>query len=375
MSNNSKKKRTVKRIGMITGIFAGFMILSILVLVLVIVHYYKKVNYVPLNENYTILAETSSFADDVTNPDETTPEDSSDIVINEYKQAVEEVLARRGSVDKLPELNEVYNILLVGTDERIPQNGGRSDVMLLVSINKKTKQIVGTSFLRDLYVKIPDKGFDKMNASFAYGGIELLLDTLEYNFSLKVDRYIAVNFKSFIDIVDILGGLDISVQEEELYWLNQYIHASNLIVGCDEDADYLTFANGSPQHLNGRQSLAYARLRYVGNGDFTRTERQRTVVTEIFEKFKKTDPDTVIELLDTILPQVTTNIPTDEFLELICLLPELSSYEIVSSAIPNKQVGYGSITIGGISSLSIDMDAYVQYLYDVVYSGKEIEEE
>lgn len=375
MSNNSKKKRTVKRIGVITGIFAGFMILSILVLVLVIVHYYKKVNYVPLNENYTILAETSSFADDVTNPDETTPEDSSDIVINEYKQAVEEVLARRGSVDKLPELNEVYNILLVGTDERIPQNGGRSDVMLLVSINKKTKQIVGTSFLRDLYVKIPDKGFDKMNASFAYGGIELLLDTLEYNFSLKVDRYIAVNFKSFIDIVDILGGLDISVQEEELYWLNQYIHASNLIVGCDEDADYLTFANGSPQHLNGRQSLAYARLRYVGNGDFTRTERQRTVVTEIFEKFKKTDPDTVIELLDTILPQVTTNIPTDEFLELICLLPELSSYEIVSSAIPNKQVGYGSITIGGISSLSIDMDAYVQYLYDVVYSGKEIEEE
>lgn len=375
MSTNSKKKRTVKRIGMITGIFAGFLILSILVLVLVIVHYYKKVNYVPLKENYTILAETSSFVDDVTNPDETTAEDSSDIVINEYKQAVEEVLAKRGSENKLPELNEVYNILLVGTDERNPQNGGRSDVMLLVSINKKTKQIVGTSFLRDLYVKIPEKGFDKLNASFAYGGIELLLDTLEYNFSLKVDRYIAVNFKSFIDIVDILGGLDISIKEEELYWLNQYIHASNLIVGCDEDADYLTFANGSPQHLNGRQSLAYARVRYVGNGDFTRTERQRTVVTEIFEKFKKTDPNTLIELLDTILPQVTTNIPTDEFLELICLLPELSSYEIVSSAIPNKQVGYGSITIGGISSLSIDMDAYVQYLYNVVYSGKGIEEE
>ncbi len=375
MSTNSKKKRTAKRIGIITGIFAGFLLLSILILVLVVVHYYKKVNYVPLKENYTILAETSSFADDVTNPDETTAEDSSDILINEYQSAVEEVLAKRGSENKLPELDEVYNILLVGTDERNPNYGGRSDVMMLVSINKKTKQIVGTSFLRDLYVKIPEKGFDKLNASFAYGGIELLLDTLEYNLSLKVDRYITVNFQSFIDIVDILGGLDICIQEEELYWVNQYIHASNLIVGCDEDSDYLTFANGSPQHLNGRQALAYARVRYVGNGDFTRTERQRTVVTEIFEKFKKTDPNTLIELLDTILPQVTTNIPTDEFLELICLLPELSSYEIVSCAIPNKQVGYGSITIEGISSLAIDMDDYVKYLYDVVYSGKGISEE
>lgn len=375
MSNNSKRKRNVKRIGMITGIFAGFLILSILVLVLIIVHYYNKVNYVPLKENYTILAETSSYEDDVTNPVETTLADTSDVVINEYQQAVESLLANRGSEDKLPELSEVYNILLVGTDERNPKYGGRSDVMMLISINKKTKQIVGTSFLRDIYVKIPEKGFNKINASYAYGGIELLLDTLEYNFSLKVDRYITVNFKSFIDIVDILGGLDISVQQEELFWVNQYIHASNLIVGCDEHSDYLAFANGSPQHLNGRQALAYARVRYVGNGDFTRTERQRIVVTKIFEKFKETDPETLIELLDTILPQVTTNIPTDEFLELICMLPELSSYEIVSCSIPNKEVGYGSITVKGISSLTINMDDYVQFLYDVTYSGKKYTEE
>ncbi len=367
----NNKKNTAKKIGIITGAFAGVLVISILVLVLVLVHYIEKVNYVPIQEDYTILAETETFIEDVTNPEETTATDSSDEEINEYQQAVEEALANRG--EEHYRMEEIYNVLLIGSDERIIGGNARSDTMLLVSINKKTKQIVGTSFLRDLYVKIPEVGFKKLNASYAYGGVELLFDSLEYNFSIYVDRYITVNFQSFIKVVDILGGLDVCVQEEELYWANQYIHASNLIVGDEEHSDYLEFANGSPQHLNGKQSLAYARMRYVGNGDFTRTERQRYVVTLMFEKLKKMDPETLIELLDTILPEVTTNITTAEFLELILMLPEISTYEIVSWSVPNSDMGFKYINKDGDSFVGIDMNKYVGHLYDIIYSGKKIE--
>ena len=241
--------------------------------------------------------------------------------------------------------------------------------MLLVSINRQTKKIIGTSFLRDCYVKIPEKGFNKLNASYAYGGVELLFDTLEYNFSICPERYITVNFESFIKVIDILGGIEICVQDNELYWVNQYIHASNLIVGEDEHSDYLEFANGSPQLLNGKQALAYARVRYVGNADFTRTERQRIVVETVFEKIKETDPATLMELLDKILPEVTTDVTLEEFFELISLIPEISEYEIVSHSIPNTDFGeFQYITIDGQSHLGLDFEAYIKYLYDTIYS-------
>lgn len=362
-----KNKNIGKKIGVISGVLVGVLLLSVIALVLLVIYFYKKVDYKPRQEEYTILAETQSFIEDVTNPEETTNADSDQSVINEYQSAVEEALGNMNL--EMPELSDVYNILLIGTDERGVNSGARSDTMLLVSINRQTKKIIGTSFLRDCYVKIPEKGFNKLNASYAYGGVELLFDTLEYNFSICPERYITVNFESFIKVIDILGGIEICVQDNELYWVNQYIHASNLIVGDDEHSDYLEFANGSPQLLNGKQALAYARVRYVGNADFTRTERQRIVVETVFEKIKETDPATLMELLDKILPEVTTDVTLEEFFELISLIPEISEYEIVSHSIPNTDFGeFQYITIDGQSHLGLDFEAYIKYLYDTIYS-------
>lgn len=369
-----KKNKIGKKIGLISGILAGVLVISVLALVLTVVYFYKKVDYKPRQEDYTILAETNTFIEDVTNPEEITSEDTDQIVIDEYQSAVNEALENMDL--ELPELSDVYNILLIGTDERGSNSGARSDTMLLVSINRQTKQIIGTSFLRDTYVKIPEKGFNKLNASYAFGGVELLFDTLEYNYSIYPERYISVNFESFIKVVDILGGIEICVEEQELYWVNQYIHASNLIVGDDEHSDYLEFANGSPQLLNGKQALAYARVRYVGNADFTRTERQRTVVTTVFEKLKKTDPATLMTLLDEILPEVTTDVTLEEFFELISLIPEISEYEIVSHSIPNVDVGeFQNMTIDGQSYLGIDFEVYIKYLYDTIYSTNVMKDE
>lgn len=361
-----KHKKAKKAILIGTSVVVGTLLVATLVVYFVIVHFVSKVNYVALKDDYTILESTEKYTEDVTNksPQETS-KDSSSKEVDEYQQAAKEALKDLGLRDT--KINDVYNILLVGSDTREEGDSGRSDTMMLVSINSKTKQIVATSFLRDLYVYIPGKNYyDKMNASYAYGGMELLLETLKYNFSVQVDRYLLVDFYSFIDVVDILGGIDVDVQKEELYWCNQYIHASNLLTGSPENEGYLTRADGSFQHLNGKQALAYSRFRYVGNGDFTRTERQRKVVNIIFEKLKKTDAKTLIKLLDSFLPKVTTNVPTNEFIELIAKLPAMSKYDIISWGVPDTEFKY--LTINGISSIGIDFKTYIPKIHNMIYS-------
>lgn len=370
----SKKKK--KSVGKIIGIVIGCIVAALAVFALscylILVHYINKRNYVPTNENFTILDETPSFLEDVLNPSSTQASTDSDKdEIESYKNDVESQASTTTEADE-EVVSDVYNILLVGSDARPDDSVGRSDTMILVSINKETKRIVATSFLRDTYVKIPIKNeFHKLNAAYAYGGIELLFETLQYNYGITVDKYVAVDFLSFIDAIDILGGLDVQVYEDELYWFNQYIHASNLLVEPPEreHSDYVDSADGSYQHLNGKQALAYARFRYVGNGDFTRTDRQRRVVQEIFNKVKTMDIPTVIKLLDEIIPQITTNLDTNECLELIAMLPDISKYEIVSWHIPDEDFKY--MTIDGDDVVAIDFSYYMKKLYNYIYTDAE----
>ena len=370
----SKKKK--KSVGKIIGIVIGCIVAALAVFALscylILVHYINKRNYVPTNENFTILDETPSFLEDVLNPSSTQASTDSDKdEIESYKNDVESKASTTTEADE-EVVSDVYNILLVGSDARPDDSVGRSDTMILVSINKETKRIVATSFLRDTYVKIPIKNeFHKLNAAYAYGGIELLFETLQYNYGITVDKYVAVDFLSFIDAIDILGGLDVQVYEDELYWFNQYIHASNLLVEPPEreHSDYVDSADGSYQHLNGKQALAYARFRYVGNGDFTRTDRQRRVVQEIFNKVKTMDIPTVIKLLDEIIPQITTNLDTNECLELIAMLPDISKYEIVSWHIPDEDFKY--MTIDGDDVVAIDFSYYMKKLYNYIYTDAE----
>ena len=358
-----RKKKAGKKAAIILGAVIGTALFAAIILVAVIIHYINKMNYVPLKEAYSINETTETFVDDVTNPDEETSADSSQQEIDEYKKAAEDALA--DIKDDYEPIGDVYNVLLIGSDTRQAGGTGRSDTMLLISINKTEKKIVATSFLRDIYCYIPDVGYQKLNAAYAYQGIELLLETLKYNFSIEVDRYIAVDFYSFINVVDILGGIDVDVQSDELYWLNQYIHASNLLIGAPEHDGYIDSADGSYIHLNGKQALAYSRFRYVGNGDFTRTERQRKVVNIIFDKLADINASTLIKLLDTVLPEVTTNVPTGEFIELIGILPTIKQYDIVSWNIPDNEFKY--LTIDGISYIGIEFDTYIDELYNKIY--------
>lgn len=198
-----------------------------------------------------------------------------------------------------------YNVLLIGV-EALPQlgGGGRSDSMILVSINSKDKKIHMTSFMRDMFVQIPGHLDNRLNAAYAKGGAELLVDTIELNLQIKIDGYVKVGFDSFEWIVDRLGGVEITLTADEAAYLRRTNYISN-------PANRNVVAG--TQLMNGNQVLGFCRVRYVPtiNGtsdDYGRTERQRTVLTKIFEKYKDSNIFTMLSIFNDCLPMVTTNI-------------------------------------------------------------------
>lgn len=207
----------------------------------------------------------------------------------------------------------VYNILLIGT-EALPQFGGeRSDSMILVSINSREKKIYMTSLMRDMYVQIPGRSDDKLNAAFGYGGPQLLVETVEQNLQVKIDGYVKVGFDSFEWIIDRLGGVEITLTAEEAAYLRKTNYISK--------PQYRTVVAGT-QTMNGNQALGYCRVRYVptasgAQNDFGRTERQRTVLTKLFNKYKDTNIFTLLSVLNDCLPRVITNISKEDMQNLM----------------------------------------------------------
>ena len=267
----------------------------------------------------------------------------------------------------IPISKDVYNILLIGSDTRESGEVGRSDAMILVSINQKTQTIYLTSFLRDCYVSIPGYGNTRLNHAFAYGGPDLLEKTLEQNFKVHVDRYVAVDFFSFMDVIDTLGGVYINVSEDEQKVTNNYIWSMNKLMDEDWSSDYL-WSSGW-QKLNGKQALCYARNRYTGN-DYERTARQRAIINQIIDGAMQASPATLVDLAQVILPQVTTDMTKSEILGYAANVAAYLGYDIQQQQIPTSGT-YSSATISGMSVISLDLDANIKYLQGTVYEGTE----
>ncbi|MBQ2567918.1 MAG: LCP family protein [Clostridia bacterium] len=226
------------------------------------------------------------------------------------------------------------NILLVGLDSRKDNYTGRSDSMILCTINKKSKKFVMTSFLRDSYVSIPGHGKDKLNAAYALGGSNLLANTIYENYGIVVDRTAVFNFLFVIDIIDYLGGVTVDVTADELPYLNMYIHDQN------EELYNLANPNKGQIHsgpgtytLDGNQALGYARIRYVGT-DVARSERQRLVLSQCIDKCKKLSTGQLNEMMTLFLPRIKTDLTSGDCLSLITTLLRAGSYESGSMAIP-----------------------------------------
>lgn len=272
----------------------------------------------------------------------------------------------------------VYNVLLIGQDNYRDDGSTHSDAMILVSINEHTEEIVLTSLMRDSWVHIPGYGAERLNEAINQGGPELLMETIEMNFGVRVDNYVMIDFFAFIDAVDALGGVDIEITEEELPVLNNpYLSFINTLLGRPEKQDWLE--ESGINHLNGAQALAYARIRYLEGADFARTERQRKVLDAIFEKMRNCGVGELTVLLDAVLPYVTTDVGSDKLLSLIMdFVTSYKDYELVQYRVPVDGSYYGwihELTGEEKNVLSIDIEINSAYMIQNIYGVNVLENE
>lgn len=259
----------------------------------------------------------------------------------------------------------VVNVLLIGNDSRLNGDDGRSDAMILVSISDKTKTITMTSFLRDMYVDIPGHDGNRLNAAYAYGGAELLMQTIEQNFDIPVHRYALVNFEAFANLVDAVGGIDLDVTNDEVQLINGYLMEYNQLLGRNLDYDWLDASASGVIHLNGPQALAYSRNRYIGT-DFGRTERQRKVLTEVFKKLPGAMVTNSSGVINGLFPNLTTNLTQSECYKIALGGYKIVGYDMVQQCVPQEGT-YSDATIRSMAVLQVDFDANKKFLKQTIY--------
>ncbi len=263
----------------------------------------------------------------------------------------------------------VVNILLIGNDSRENGEDGRSDAMILLSISSRTKTIYMTSLLRDIYVDIPGHDGNRLNAAYAFGGAELLMKTIEHNFGIPVNRYMLVNFEAFANLVDAVDGIELELTRDEIEYVNGYLVEYNMLTGREQGTDNmdLSVADNGPAvvHLNGPQALAYSRNRYLGT-DFGRTERQRKVLTAVIGKLPGAMLTNAGGLIDSLMPNLTTNLTKNECFSLSLMAGKLLTYDIVSDNIPQPDT-YRDVTIREMQVLEVDFETNTRYLREKIY--------
>lgn len=222
----------------------------------------------------------------------------------------------------IEEGDDIINVLLIGQDRRSNQGRSRSDVIILCTVNIPQKTLTFTSFMRDMYVQIPGYDDNRINVPYVLGGMELLDNTLKRNFGVEVDGNVEVDFQGFIGVIDLMGGIEMYIRQDEADYMNM-----NVSWDVEDGTDKQWNITEGVNHLTGSQALSYARMRYVGNADYERTERQRKVLSALVEKAKELSISELNVLMQHALPMLTTDMENSQIvgyaLKVFPILPEL----------------------------------------------------
>lgn len=257
--------------------------------------------------------------------------------------------------------NYIQNIVLFGIDEA-EGTAGRSDCIVILTIDNKHKKIKLSSIIRDSYVVIPGKEKkDKVNHAYAFGGPQLALKTLNENFNLNLDKFIAVNFSSLPKIIDSIGGIELNITTDELKYINNYIENLNNLNGTTSP----DITTSGLQKVDGTQALAYCRIRYTDGGDFERAHRHRIVLNQLFEKSKTLSINQYTTILNELLPLVHTNLEKSEILSLALDLNSLRNETILQDRFPRDEDGNGKI-IDGIYYYVFDPSSTVPKIHQFI---------
>lgn len=205
-------------------------------------------------------------------------------------------------------------VALFGGDSREGQLGAgtHADTIIIASIDNKTKGIRLVSIYRDTFLKQKDDKYNKANSAYFRGGPEEAISMLNENLDLDIEDYVTVDFKALVDTIDLMGGIEIDIQEEEVQYMNEFLQETADVAGTE--ANFIEHAG--EQKLDGAQAVTYARIRSTAGGDYKRTERQRLVIEKIFEKAVKTKISTINKIIDKVFEQVSTSFSLKEALGL-----------------------------------------------------------
>lgn len=268
--------------------------------------------------------------------------------------------------DATVDTSNIKSILLIGQDKQGDQTRQRSDSMILATLDKDQGTISLTSFMRDLYVAIPGYSSTRINAAYAYGGMELLDETLEENFGVQIDGNVEVDFEVFKVLVDKVGGIDLELTQAE----------ADYICGRDQSVLYPQplrtdwDLQEGVNHLDGEQALIHARNRSIGNSDYRRTERQQDVLKAAFAKIKDLNVLEIGGLVKDVLPLVTTDLSLWDMTGYAMDVMSIGTDEIQSYRIP-KDGSYTPQTIDGMQVLVPNLEQNREYLQQILYHAGE----
>ena len=276
--------------------------------------------------------------------------------------------------------SKVLNVMLFGEDNSYGDEHGRTDTMIMMSIDNWHKKLKLTSFQRDTYVYIPGYGQNKINAAYTYGGPKLTIETIETNFGIKIDRYAVVDFDSFIEIIDTLGGIDMEVTQDEIDYINYQMYKNEQV----DNPKTITNAPGIV-HLNGQEALWYARNRGLSTNedgneigidgdDWDRTSRQRKLLEKMFNDLKGADLTKIVSIVSSVGPMVTTNLKKDEITALVSHAPTYLTYTVEQSYVPTEGLWYyeNNTPAGSVIAIA-DMNKqrleFAKFIYEDRLSG------
>lgn len=258
--------------------------------------------------------------------------------------------------------DKIVNILLVGADKRETwSESGRSDTVMIATLDMKHKQLKLTSLMRDMWVEIPGYGTHKFNAAYSYGGVSLLYQTIASNFGIKLDGYAVVDFKAFKEVINAMGGVEIELTQAEYNYLAKaYVRQPSIMKNLQPGKNTMT----------GAQALAYSRIRQVGRSDFRRTERQRDVIQAIFSKIKRMSIGEIRELADKMLGNIVTDVSNEQIYSYMFSVLTMGTTELQQFRIPTDDA-HTPERIGTEDVLVLDLPANVAALNHFIFDAVE----
>lgn len=257
-------------------------------------------------------------------------------------------------------------IALFGLDNRSNGNlsSGNSDVIIIVTINNETQEVKMCSVYRDTYLDTGGGKFRKCNAAFAKGGPQAAITMLNKNLDLNISDYVTVDFNAVVECIDLLGGVELTITDEEAHYMIGYVKELNELTGNTSEVPKI----GGTYVLDGVQATAYARIRYTAGNDYKRAERQRTVIAKMVEKVQQSDLKTLNSMIDVMFDDIETSFSNKD---LITLAAKIFEYELSGSAgfpFTKKEVKLGS---KGLVVAPDTLESNVAELHRFLYNNEE----